>query len=1226
MLHARRLLVHVIRCNIESRPAAYSSPSPDPDSQTHMTLRFLNGGGAMGRMMRSHDWHDSRLGRPENWPLPLRTIVGVLLSANQPMFAVWGPERSIVYNDGYAEILGNHHPRALGRPFFEVWHELVDEVGPIMERGYAGEPTYMNDLMLVMQRHGYPEETHFSFFYAPLRDEAGNVGGVFCGCNDITAQVFAERSRLAELDRFQVLFDQSPSFLAVLRGPDHVYELANPSYLQLIGHRDPIGKSVRQVLPEIEAQGYFALLDQVYRSGTPYSASAVNVFLMRAPGAGLEQRVLNLLFQPMRNAAGEVAGILINGNDITEIHAAQEQLRESESRNRQILDSAIDYAIIATGLDGLVRRWNQGASRLFGWCEADMLGQTLERIVFPAGEAGSRLAQDRDSALRDGVSADERWYLRRSGERFWASGETSTLRDEAGAVTGFVKVLRDRTQEHLAAHALATSNDQLQRAQSAGGVGVFSLDLESGQVIATPEFCRIFGLEPADILAPEAIEALVFPADQHLMSTAGDRASGTAPARTQYRIRRADDGSVRWIARSAEFQCDAAGRPVSMDGVVQDVTERHDAEVQLRNSEQKFRTFAQALPNHVWSARPDGQLDWFNDQVVAYAGGDRETLSGTGWLSLVHPDDAERAAAAWRHALQTESLYEVEFRIRRRDGAWRWFLARALPMRDDDGVLTHWLGTNTDMEEQRAAREILMSTNAALEQRLQAQARERERIWNVSQDLLVVVGADGYFRSVNPAWTRILGLRPEELAGRHIEDLIYPADREATLAALEKASHDTVNQFENRYLHKDGSFRWFSWSASHDADGVVYANGRHITAEKEAAITLARTEEALRHAQRMDAVGQLTGGIAHDFNNLLQGITGSLELLKLRVNAGRLDNIERFVTGAINSANRAAALTHRLLAFSRRQPLDPKAVKVNPLVASMEDLLRRTLGERIKIELVLAGGLWPTLCDPSQLENAILNLCINARDAMPEGGKLTVETGNAHLDDVYAATVRGLAPGQYACICVTDTGTGMSPDVMERAFEPFFTTKPLGQGTGLGLSMIYGFAQQSEGHVRIYSEPGQGTTVKLYLPRFRGVLPGEDEAPRLDEAHLSLEREIVLVVEDEPVVRALIVDVLHELGYRALEAEDGPSGLAILQSRTRVDLLVTDIGLPGLNGRQLADAARVQRPQLKVLFMTGYAENAAFANGFLEHGMEMITKPFAMERLASKLREMVRRS
>ncbi|RYE72989.1 MAG: PAS domain-containing protein, partial [Oxalobacteraceae bacterium] len=274
----------------------------------------------MGQMMRAHDWSTSPLGSPLDWPLPLRTIAGVMLSANQPMFAVWGPEQAMIYNDGYAEILGDHHPGALGRPFFEAWQELVDEVGPIMARGYAGEPTAMNDLMLIMHRRGYPEETHFSFFYAPLRDELGNVGGVLCGCSEITAQVFAERARVAELDRLQVLFNHSPSFLALLHGSDHMYEMVNPSYLQLIGHRDVVGMAVRTVLPELTEQGYLALLDQVYRTGVPYSASAAAVYLQRTPGAPPELRMLDLLFQPRRDAAGNVSGILVNGNDVTETH------------------------------------------------------------------------------------------------------------------------------------------------------------------------------------------------------------------------------------------------------------------------------------------------------------------------------------------------------------------------------------------------------------------------------------------------------------------------------------------------------------------------------------------------------------------------------------------------------------------------------------------------------------------------------------------------------------------------------------------------------------------------------------------------------------------------------------------------------------------------------------------------------------------------------------------
>ena len=341
---------------------------------------------------------------------------------------------------------------------------------------------------------------------------------------------------------------------------------------------------------------------------------------------------------------------------------------------------------------------------------------------------------------------------------------------------------------------------------------------------------------------------------------------------------------------------------------------------------------------------------------------------------------------------------------------------------------------------------------------------------------------------------------------------------------------------------------------------------------------------------------------------------------------GETDRIERYIGAAMTSANRAAALTHRLLAFSRRQPLDPKPVAANRLVTGMEELLRRTIGESVRLEMVTAGGLWQTLCDPHQLESAILNLAINARDAMPDGGKLTIETCNAHLDNAYAAQQRDLRPGQYICICVTDTGTGMSADIIAKAFEPFFTTKPIGQGTGLGLSMIYGFARQSEGYARLYSEPGQGTTVKLYLPRYYGEAE-EDEtlSGGLGDEHRAEQGEVVLVVEDETAVRDLVVEVLQELGYRAVEAADGLAGLKLLQSDMRVDLLVTDIGLPGLNGRQLADHARERRPGLRVLFMTGYAENAAVANGFLDPGMEMITKPFAIDVLATRIRDMIER-
>ena len=379
-------------------------------------------------------------------------------------------------------------------------------------------------------------------------------------------------------------------------------------------------------------------------------------------------------------------------------------------------------------------------------------------------------------------------------------------------------------------------------------------------------------------------------------------------------------------------------------------------------------------------------------------------------------------------------------------------------------------------------------------------------------------------------------------------------------------------------------------------------------------------EDALRQAQKMEAVGQLTGGIAHDFNNLLTGVLGSIDLLQKRLAQGRLSEVDRYAATAETAAKRAAALTHRLLAFSRRQPLDPKAIDANRLVGSMEELLGRTLGEAVELEVVRAAGLWTTLCDPHQLESAILNLAINGRDAMPDGGRLTIETCNAHLDDAYTAHEQIAKAGQYICVSVTDTGVGMSADVMAKAFEPFFTTKPIGQGTGLGLSMIYGFAQQSNGYAKIYSEEGRGTTVKLYLPRHHGVAEQPERiSPRAGGSSGNSQGRTVLVVEDEPSVRNLVIDVLHERGYETLEASDGQTGLQILEGQSSIDLLISDVGLPGLNGRQLADAARARRPDLPILFMTGYAENAAIAGGFLDPGMEMITKPFAVDALVMRV-------
>jgi signal transduction histidine kinase/ActR/RegA family two-component response regulator len=383
-----------------------------------------------------------------------------------------------------------------------------------------------------------------------------------------------------------------------------------------------------------------------------------------------------------------------------------------------------------------------------------------------------------------------------------------------------------------------------------------------------------------------------------------------------------------------------------------------------------------------------------------------------------------------------------------------------------------------------------------------------------------------------------------------------------------------------------------------------------------------QAEGIVRQMQKMESIGQLTGGIAHDFNNMLAIVIGSLDLAKRRL-AGDPAKLERCIDHAREGAERAATLTARLLAFSRQQPLAPVPIDANRLVAGMSELLRRTLGEQISVETVLAGGLWLTYADAPQLENAILNLAVNGRDAMADGGKLTIETNNAHLDDAYARSRVDVQAGQYVLICVTDTGTGMPADVIERAFDPFFTTKEVGKGTGLGLSQVFGFVKQSGGHVAIYSEPGQGTTVKLYLPRFVGAAAADDRAPALDTLPLGNTEEIILVVEDEQRVRHFSVDALRELGYTAISAGDAREALEILAEQPRIALLFTDVVMPEMNGRRLADEARLRRPDLKVLFTTGYTRNAVVHNGMLDPGVAFLAKPFTVSQLAIKIREVL---
>ena len=644
---------------------------------------------------------------------------------------------------------------------------------------------------------------------------------------------------------------------------------------------------------------------------------------------------------------------------------------------------------------------------------------------------------------------------------------------------------------------LEFSEQSLRPATDAADAGTWDFDLITNVLTWSDRTKAMFGVASDRPCTMADLYAGVHPDDRAATAAAFALALNPiqrAAYNVEYRVIDRHTGAVRWIGAEGRGLFGPHGRCIRAAGTAIEITKRKPAAQRLRGdeallaeSEQKFRAITESIDQMVWSARPDGEVDFLNQRYYDYTGVAPGSTSAEARAEVIHPDQREHALESWRRCLQTGDPYEVEVRLRDRSGGYRWALNRAAPVRDAQDRITHWCGTCTDIQSIVEAREATERAEEHLESELARRTRKHDLAWRVSQDLLVICDKQGTLREVNPAWTATLGWQRKELVGRHHLEFIYPDDQSASRGALAKAAVAGLRRYESRVLHRDGSFRWISWAATPDGDRI-YASGRDVTAEKATAQALAGAEEQLRQSQKLQAIGQLTGGIAHDFNNLLMGIIGNLELLQHRVATGRLDGLERYAAMAATSAHSAAALSQRLLAFARRQPLDPKRVEANRLLAGMEDLLRRTLGSSIEVETNFDGAPWPTLCDPNQLENAMLNLAINARDAMPGGGRLTIGTANVQLDDAFALARSGEAePNQsitpFLAISVTDTGVGMAPEVIARAFDPFFTTKPAGKGTGLGLSMLYGFVKQSGGHVRIDSKPGQGTTFTVYLPR-----------------------------------------------------------------------------------------------------------------------------------------------
>ena len=715
---------------------------------------FLQAPGAMGALIAAFDWSRTALGPLADWPTSLTTPLTLILGSPVPMQLLCGTEGVFLYNDSYAALAGARHPRILGRPTSEAWPEAWVFNEYVMAQCLAGNTLSFKDQEFVVQLTGEPEQVWLNLDYSPVLGAAGTPVAVLGILVNSTAKVRAERRVSRERERLHLMFAQAPSFMAMLSGPDHVVDLVNPAFMQMVGPREVLGKSAREAFPDAAGQGFCEMLDKVYASGRAFFGRAIPGLVKRMPGAAPEQRYVDAVLQPLRGDDDQVMGVFVEGSDVT--------------------------------------------------------------------------------------------------------------------------------------------------------------------------------------------------------------------ARVQ-------------------------------------------AEAAVRASELQLREFAQTMPNQVWAAQPDGQLDWFNDRVLRYSGLTPDELRGTGWVVMVHEDDLAGAQTHWARALLSGQPCEIEFRLRRADGKYFWHLSRAQAIRDGARRITRWVGTNTDIDEQKRTALALTQLNNNLEQQVAARTADRNRMWRLSPDLMSVADMQGVFVAVNPAWTALLGWTQEELVGHSTFNIVHPDDIPAMQEELGGQGQGLPTlRFELRVRHRDGSYRVVVWMATPEA-GLVHAVGRDVTAEREAALALKNTEAALQQVQRMESIGQLTGGVAHDFNNLLQVISGNLQLLERAVTGQ--ERSQAYVQRATAGVNRAAKLASQLLSFSSRQPLDPESVNLGSFVSGLEELLRRTLGEGIAVQTVVAEGLWNSLVDPARVEDALLNLALNARDAMDGNGRLTLAAGNALLDEAYVAQEPGVVAG-----------------------------------------------------------------------------------------------------------------------------------------------------------------------------------------------------------------------
>ncbi|MDV3455652.1 PAS domain-containing protein [Sphingomonas sp. HF-S4] len=1111
---------------------------------------FLEGGGEMGRRIRAHDWAGHPMGPPEGWPQGLRTVVRLMLTTGHPTLIFWGAPLYCLYNDAFAKSLGpEKHPAMLGAEARVIWAEVWDIAGADIEGVYAGAGSlYLVNQLVPIERHGKLEPVYWTYSYSPI-DDAGGVGGVLVLANETTRGVIERRhDALAELaDRFRDVED-----------PDEIAYTA----AEMLGQR--LGVS-RAGYGTIDTQAETIRIERDWN----------------APGVNSIAGVLNF-----RDYGSYIDDLKAGRTAVVTDAELDPRTRDTADRLKAISAQAfINMPVTEQGDFVALLFLNHAEARPWTEDEIELIQDVAERT------RNAVARREAEQALRKNEARLR--FLDTLGR------ETAQARDADAVMAVTTRLLGEHLAGSDCAYADMEPDEDMfnirgdwHRADVKSIVGRYSLASFGTLAMVSLKHGHPLVIDDTAVLGEDGAQAF---------ADIGSRAIICMPFLKEGRLTALmaihDTTPRHWTADEL--------------GLLREVTERSWAHIERVRAEAALRESESRLRIAVVGARI-GTWDWDlktmrgrwsprTCEILGVAEG--EDVTDEQRLRTIHPDDRDRAVEAVRQAIRSGTSFATEYRIVRPDGGVRWIATRGIVERDAAGWALRTTGIVRDVTQRREAQEALKALNETLEQQVAARTAERDRMWRLSGDLFLVIGQRWEIRAVNPAVTPLLGYTPEEVVGERFVRFFHPDEFEQLTLAIRVVAQAPLRDFVARLRAKDGTWRRFAWSAA-TGQGEAYVIGRDVTEEVERREELERAQEALRQAQKMESLGQLTGGVAHDFNNLLTPILGSLDLLRRRI-AGERE--QRWVAAALESAERARTLVQRLLAFARRQPLRPGPVDLAALVTGMSDLIASTSGPQIKLGLDLAEPVPAALADANQLEMAVLNLAVNARDAMPDGGQLTLSVHPETLEEGHRSE---LLPGHYVRLCVADTGAGMDEETMARAVEPFFSTKGIGKGTGLGLSMVHGLVSQLGGAMLLSSKPGLGTLVELYLPVAEGE-PNAEHQPRT--ASIGDAAGTVLLVDDEAPVRAATGELLRDLGYRVIEAEGAREALAYLAGYP-VDYLVTDHLMPGMQGSDLVREVRTRHPGVKTLIVSGYAD----LDG-ISPDLPRLAKPFRQDELAASL-------